>query len=626
MGKSRKFFLFIMMFAQAVSLFHCGKEEKKILKEAYTLEEVLEEVAKNYGGVQTLEMRFSDRVQMVYSKTNSDVLEIKKGRIVHVLDGGLKAATPDVELVVDKQMGIIGRYEGKQQLFDFNHMAQWIGVVYKMVLLLPMQFKEIARYKTVTLEKTKTPGSYILKFPEGEDGISIHALVNMGSGAVEKIGLKQKGIIRDTEQNLTYAPYEINARLAGFKRSGSVLFPRRLSVQYRGKEGNFLFESAVQKAEVNVKIAADDLALSASGKKTASYRDPVWIDQTGLALLRTEAEVIKNEYDEYEFVNKNYSIVKKDIESGREEMLKHIYFSPEKSFTTRFVFTADYNRKNNKLAYAVTEKVWNENKEISAITGVYIMDLAGKKTVKVSDRGYMPLWSASGELLIWGQAVEGKRYNEINDVWSCDKEGQEKRMLIHNAFHYSWGLDDRFIVVERGFWAFSRGYINPTEKNVEQGVYLFDLKTGSIRPLASPGYNPHVSANKKRIVYSDTEERSGVYLYNLETDSKSTLVKLARSYDIIDPYWGRGDQFVIYIFASCDTDKSMKCGLYKYSFNDNSNKLLTEEIRYTGAYTYFLDYSRDGKYLLYRFYQEPDWYSHTWGVYHTLQDKVFLKY
>ncbi|MDD5066191.1 MAG: hypothetical protein PHF84_04020 [bacterium] len=627
MFKKNPIILFTLLFCLIFFLPGCGGRKAEPIKDHYSVQDILAEVKKNYSGIKTVQMDFSDQMKMTDSISNLSFSVLQNGELFHVQNGGLKANQDEVELVVDRKMGIIGNYKGKQEQAVFNHMAQWIGVVYKMILLIPGQFQEIARYKEVKSEKSSGKGYYTLHFPAGDDGIVMDAEVDVSRGTVEKLKIVQTSLIRDMRENLTFAPYEIEARLGKFKAYGNSFFPREIKASYKGREGLLTFDSRIKGVKFNRNIREEDLSLSAKSKKGILYRDPFWIDSLTLVLVKLEGDYIRNEYGQMELINKNYYLVRKEVDSGKEEVLRHLLFSPDKGYVTRFVMTGNYCPAHNRIAFAISEKPFNENKDLKKITGVYIMDLKNKQNViKVSEKGFDPLWSGNGGQLIWNEAREGKKYNEINDVWICDKDGKEKKNIIQNGFHYSWGSRDETLVVERGFWGLNMGYIKPNDPAVAQGISLYRITDNSLEQLVGHGFNPRLSSSKRRMVFTDYKQKSGIYLMDLENRMVTTAVKFKEFYDILAANWSNNDDALIYVFSACDADSSMKCGLYKYLFADNSNKLLSQEIGFTGMCSSYLDYSIDGKYLLYKFYQEPHWETYTWGLFNVLSERIDLRF
>jgi len=600
------------------------KSAKIELKEKYTLKEIFNKIDENYSKIKTLHMTFKDIWFNIIKEGEALKSETGKCVLFNVLKGDkLKIECSGVEVLQDPKLGLIGSYEGEKSGYKYNHLINWLGGVYKMVLLLPMQFKEMAKYRVVSIKKMSRKGYYWISFLAEKDELFIDATVNMYYGTVEEINIKQNLALQDIEKNEIYVPYTINAKLKKFKNFDNIYFPTEVYVKYISESEKYVFNTEIKKIRFNKKIGKEIFALKSKNTQIVWYKDPFWVNETTLIMIKATGKKIKNIYGSTEIKDKNFYIVKRDIKTRKEIYIKHILSSKDDLYTTRFLFTGDYNKKYNLMAYAITESINNENKDLKKIIGVYILDLNTGKIKKVSNEGFLPLWSNDGKFLLWNQASE--REKGINNIWLCDYRGRNKKLLIKNGFHYNWGKNDKTIVFERGWWIFGKGHYIPkglTHRDIKGGIYVYNFNNNNISILSERGFFPCLSPDKEKIIFTDRNEKSGIYLIDLKLRKRTKLIDIKESPRIYSAFWDKSNK-VLYI--KVDSSIVQKCGLYRYSIEDNTFEFISNQIKFSGVYTSFIDVTDDNSYLLYKFYQHPEWDYYMWGVYDLKKGKIVLK-
>ncbi len=633
MKKSKLLKIFIVIFIFIISvllytLFYYSNNndpEKIKLKTNYSLKEIIDKIQKNYFKIETIQMTFSDTWIDERKINNTFQLHIKKAKLYNsLLQNKLKIKTKGIELIRDKDFKIWGNYKTRIAQKKYYQLISWLISVYESVLFLPLKidFKKIVESDNITVKKLKGNQYYHLLLTLNRN-IKINLTINMYYGIAEKINIIEKIKIKDKLKGEFYYPYIIKAELANIKKFNDIYFPQDIKVKYISRNDKFTFYTKIKKIKFNKKIHDKNLVLQNEKNEVTWYSDPHWINNNELVMIKGTGREIKNIYADIKIKDKNFYIITKNIKKDKDKVIKHLLFSKEKEIFSKFIFSAHYNKKYDKLAYSIFPTGENTNQEIDEINGTYLYDFHDNKTIKISDKGFLPLWSNKEEYLIWNEspAVDPG----INMIWICNKKGGNKKLLIKNGFHYNWGKNDKCIVFERGYWIYGKGY-NIFEglsiKKILSGIYLYEFDNQNIKVLNDTGFNPRISKNKEKLIFSDQYDNSGIYLMNLKDFKINQLIKTEKTDKVLNAYWYNNE----ILFIKTTGPDITKYGLYKYSIKKNNYELLSNRIGIKDKFIYHIDSSiNNNNYLLYKLYKLPDYSYSMWGIFNFNKRKIHLE-
>jgi Tol biopolymer transport system component len=222
------------------------------------------------------------------------------------------------------------------------------------------------------------------------------------------------------------------------------------------------------------------------------------------------------------------------------------YYSYVQSFSengSELLYTLDYMKPGSEDLYFCQRD------------DIFTYNLISGKTVRISDteaRERNPRFSKDGRHIIYDVSENG-----VQNVYTIDSDGKNKRLLIQNAYSPSYVLNDQKILYSSyrngkaeyylcdpnggneeqltnnglgGYNYYSSYDHNIFVFSVGQGIYKYDLDK-RIPTLLIPHPNtngfdinllPKISGDSKYIVYLNTND-DRIYLYNLENKSKIDL-------------------------------------------------------------------------------------------------------
>lgn len=630
MKKIKFFKIFIIIFVISILLYilfsysNNNSTEETKLKANYSLKEIIDKIQENYFKIETIQMTFSDTWMDERRINNAFELHIKNAKLYNsLLENRLKIKAKSIELIRDQESKIWGNYKTRTAQKKYYQLITWLISVYESALLLPLKidFKKIIEADKITVKKLEENQYYSLLLTLNNN-IKISLIINMYYGVVEKIDIIDKVKIKAKLNKKFYYPYIIKAELSNIKKFNNIYFPQDVKVKFVSYNDKFIFQTKIKKIKFNKKIHNKNLILQNKKNEVTWYSDPYWINDDVLVMIKGTGREIKNVYSKIIIMGKNFFIITKNIKNDKEKIIKHILFSKEKETFSKFIFSANYNKKYNKLAYSIYPKGKNTNQDVDKIKGTYLYDFHNNKIIKISDNGFLPLWSNNEEYLIWNESSEVEL--GINMIWICNKEGGNKKLLIRNGFHYNWGKNDKSIVFERGYWIYGKGYNifkGLSIKKILSGIYLYKFDSNNIKVLNDTGLNPHISKNKEKLIFSNLNNNSCIYLMNLKDYKLTQLIKTEKDDKISNVYWYNDE---ILFIKTAGTDIT-KYGLYKYSIKNKSYEFLSNRIGIKGGSIYHIDQSMDNNYLLYKLYKLPDYTFSLWGIYNFNKRKIHLE-
>jgi dipeptidyl aminopeptidase/acylaminoacyl peptidase len=191
--------------------------------------------------------------------------------------------------------------------------------------------------------------------------------------------------------------------------------------------------------------------------------------------------------------------------SGPGEKAKKLFeISPEKGW----VYSYYFDRQGNNLVYNVDV---NGDEQYQ----FYFYDTSTQKSVSLTDgksRNVEPIWSRSGDYVVWGATPEGETGMELH---VCDPSHPEKLKRIVSSSGtpleaFDWSPDDRHIV-----------YVEYLSLRNDTRLWLVEVATGK-KELLAP-----LSAKKSSYYGEPVFSSDGKSLY-LITDDGSEFRRLAR--------------------------------------------------------------------------------------------------
>ncbi len=614
MKNQKKLFLilFVIVISLTLIIILLNKGKEIAIKNNYSTEEIFNKLNYNNKKLKGIKIKFSDTWVNVIKgdagfRDNTDDTVL----FHNLITKKIKIVNPSVTIIYTPSEGFIKRYKKNNGDYRYNHIINWLGAVYKEIILLPLQLQDLKRYGKVKVIKMKKKGYYLVEISTKEKGLNITGIVNMYYGVFEVINIEQSKILVDKKNGNIYYPYTISAVLKNIKNFDDIYFPTKVEVTYVSKNEKYAFITHIKDIEFNNKLR--DKFFTLKREEVIWYQDPFWLKGNSIVLIKGIGEKKINQYGGIDIINKNFYLIIKNIENNKERYLKHIIFVKDVTNKTGFIFTGDYNEKYNLIAYSISASLNNQNENLKRIEGLYILDIKTKKYRKISDRGFMPLWSNNEEMLLWN--VPSKDERGINKICLYNYKKDKKSLIIDNGFHYGWGKNDETIIFEKGWWIFGKGYYIPynlTGKDIRGGIYSYNLKKKITTIISRRGFNPQISLKKDKIIFSDRKERSGIYLYNIEKKNIKKIISLKNSPRIYSSYWYASNSI---LYIKDDYYQQSERGLYRYYINNNSEILLSPKIQYRGVYTVYLNLSPEKNYLLYKFYKHPDWNILQWGIY-----------
>ncbi|MBN1897360.1 MAG: hypothetical protein JW827_01165 [Spirochaetes bacterium] len=618
--------LALLVLVLVISFFRT--EELPPIKDNYSLEEILDKIESNYSKIKTIRMTFADKWVNMMDSSNAMYSEIKKAKLNDVLEENkLKIQSKRIEILKDPQLLLKGNFQTEEERYKYHQLINWLAIVYDNVLFLPgkIELKELIKNSKHQFQKMDQKGYYLLTIFSRNNDLYVNFIINMYYGIVEGIDIVQKLKFIGKHNRPFNIPYIINALFSDFRNYNGIYFPNTIKVRYQSTEGNYVFHTRIKKLQFNKKIDSEDIALEESSP-IVWYNDPHWLDKDHMVMIKGAGKKIIDMIGRTLIEDKHFYLVKKNIQNNKDEIIKKLFSSTEKGNFTKFFFTADYNHKFNKLAYSLMPSPYNRNKELEEMKGLYILDLKNKKSVLVCPDGFLPKWSGNGKHLLYNRPQPGKPNRGRNDIFICDKDGQNDSLLIKNGFHFSWGKDDRSVIFEKGWWIMGHGYHRPDNiksQDITGGIYLYQIDNKKETELNNSGFNPHVSKNRKKIIFCDRLKNSGIYMIDLEKEEKDKIIDLKNSDSIPDAFLSPDDNYVF--FARGSERNPNRYGLFKYSIKENAYEFISNRIGMKGHYTYFLSWSQNNNDLLYKFYRYPYWSYSIWGVYNINKRKIERK-
>ncbi|MBN1898335.1 MAG: hypothetical protein JW827_06130 [Spirochaetes bacterium] len=596
------------------------EEEEQIkpypLKDDYSLAEILYRVYNNYKKIANINMQFSWIWLQPISENRALRLDFQNGSLYHLpYHDRLKIKKGDMEISQNTNLGLVGYFKNNRDKSTYNVLVNWYMMVYDRIILFPFNLKIIqeAYIGDIKYKRLEKKGYYLLETFLKKESLYVNFTVNMNYGTVEEINIVQDPIGKRGEKN----PYMINAKLGHIGISRNVFFPRYIQFSFSSPRVHYAFYTKIQNMRFNDVIEAEKWEYSYDG--TGWSQDPSWIDKNELILLKGSGKKIKDLTGATKIIDKSYYLVKRDIQKKETTLIKKLIFSKDVRYNTKFILTADYNRVHGLLAYSLVPAWENSYPEIDKVAGVFIMDMRSKKTIKVSDKGFLPSWSEKGEYLIYNE-MDLQSYSYINHIYMCDKEGKNKRWLIKNGFHQIWGKNDESIIFERGPWTIFRGYPDSAFKN-GGGIYRYSLKSGQIETLSEIGFNPHLDRAKQQLVFTIIKDGNSVVLLNLNTMERAEVLILNEVKNIIVDVYPDFDVQNLYFIKSWGVEFN-KMGMYRYSLEDEIFEIVSNEMASPDIFNTFLDFNTRRGFSLYKSYKYTDGTHCDWGVINLKNKKV----
>ncbi|MBU1077214.1 MAG: hypothetical protein KKH98_07975 [Spirochaetes bacterium] len=593
------------------------------VKEDYTFNEIISAVSNNFNKIKTIRMDFSDTWYNKVGVDNNLESVITSSEIKNILSGeAFKIKSKGVEVAFHSNIGIIGNYKNKNYKYNYLHLVNWYRIVYEMVLLFPEDIKidEMIKDRTFHLKKMKKKGYYLISFMPKNNDLYIDLTVRMPYGVVVGINIIENLQAKDENDQEIYHTYMVNAELKDVTMVDDIFIPGSINVRYITHEDQYLFFTKIKKIKFNKKLDKNSLILRR--KRGVWYSDPCWVDDSALVVIKGEGQRIADSFGYEGVINKSFTIVKKNIKNADEVPLKHLLFSKDEDHLTRFIFSGDYNKKYNKLAYSVTPAPNNENSALKKIRGVYLLDLNNTENeIRISDTGFSPAWSGSEELLIFNEPDDQKG---INNILICNKDGRAKKMIIKNGYNYNWGKNDDTIVFEKGKWIYPQGYISKsrTGLDAEEGIYLYNREEGSEILLNDSGVNPSLSQNKEKMIFSDKNTKKGLFFLNLTNADLQEVSEIEDKDVALKADWLTDNDIIL---VKTSGSNLYQFGLYKYSLDSNAFEFLSDEVWLWGKNISYLKPSRNQKNLLFKFYRSSDVYYNAWGIFNFKKKNIILE-
>lgn len=596
------------------------------LKDTYSTDEIITAIQKNYTKIRTIMMTFSDTWIDQRKINNPFNLHIPKAKLYHtLLDNRLKIKTKGLELSRDKKFKIWGNYKTKTAQKKYYHLINWLISVYETALLLPLKldYTKIKEVSSIIQTRLKEKGYYALSFSLKQNKIQIDLHVNMRFGTVEKLKIIEKIEYKDEKNRKVYYSYIIQAELNDITESENIFFPQAVQVKYMSRYDKFQFKTRIKKIKINKRIADKNLVLQNKKNKITWYNDPYWLNNKELILIRGAGREIKNVYGKIFIKDKDFYLIRRNIKNDREKIIKHLFSVKDEEYNTKFIFSADYNKKYNLLAYAIIPTDENTNPDIRIHEGLYLLYLENLKTIKISAKGFLPLWSGNEEHLIWNETQNEKIDPGVNNIWFLSLPDKKRELLIKNGFYYTWGKEDQTIIFEKGYWIYKKGNKRADRLSSEKGLFIYNLSEQKQKQINEDGCYPHLSEDKEKVIFSVPEVQNSIYICNLNNLHTTEILKRGETDEPLKAYWFNHDQDILFIKTTGPSIE--KHGLYKYSLKNKTYEFLSNRIGLKGKFDYYLDPSPGNQTLLYKLYIIPDYRYTSWGIFNFNNKKIQLE-